>query len=74
VQNVSYVQKGFPWFEMNHLILLSSWCGFSHTFFPKEDLYLLSTLMWLAKEKSQTQVLTLAFFGLRAFVPTDWIL
>lgn len=56
VQNISYVQKSCPWFEMNRPVssLVLEWV-FPHTFFPKEDLYLLSTLMCLAKEKSQTE-------------------
>lgn len=54
--------EGCPLFDMiwSDSSLVLQWV-FPRTFFPKEDLYLLSTFMHLAEEKSQTEFYLLHF-------------
>ncbi len=56
--------KGCPLFEMirSDSSFVLQWV-FPRTFFPKEDLYLLSTFMNLAKKKSQTEFYLLQFYN-----------
>lgn len=56
--------KGCPLFEMirSDSSFVLQWF-FPRTFFPKEDLYLLSTFMNSAKEKSQTEFYLLQFYN-----------